>query len=296
MDWKIKYVTQPDLVQIRILCWIPFLFLIQSVIESTTIQINRTISDHDLTYIVVNCEYHNDTSFKRNVWLYNKGNYDLFKQRVGDTDWGGIINNQTDMDISCNLFAKKFMQITHECIPTNCVTIRPNDKIWMTFEIRKEIRIRDRLRKKYIKNKIGTNERKYKNQRNKVNNLKKLAKENFYVSINESLSELKNTNCKQYWKTIKMLIKGEGPSSEYHPLRSPNQNDASAFDNSDKCNLLNDYVCSITDLQDEYIPLPDFDDRGPNTLTDITVVEQDIIDIISLLIGPDVLVTRCLGK
>jgi hypothetical protein len=51
--------------------------------------------------------------------------------------------------------------------------------------------------------------RKYKNQRNKVNNLKKSAKENFYVSINESLSELKNTNFKQYWKTMKMLIKGE---------------------------------------------------------------------------------------
>jgi hypothetical protein len=56
--------------------------------------------------------------FKRNVWLYNKGNYDLFKQRVGDTDWGSIINNQTDMDISCNLFTKKLMQIAHECIPT----------------------------------------------------------------------------------------------------------------------------------------------------------------------------------
>jgi hypothetical protein len=84
----------------------------------------------------------------------------------------------------------------------------------MTSEIRKEIRIRDRLRKTYIKNKIGTNERKYKNQRNKVNNLKKSARENCYVSINESLSELKNTNCKKYWKTIKMLIKGEGQSSE----------------------------------------------------------------------------------
>jgi len=83
------------------------------------------------------------------------------------------------------------MQIAHECIPTNCITIRPNDKIWMTSEIRKEIRIRDHLRKKYIKYKIGTNERKYKNQRNKVNKLKKSAKENFYASINESLSELK---------------------------------------------------------------------------------------------------------
>ena len=34
MDWKIKYVTQPDLVQIRILCWIPFLFPIQSLLLS----------------------------------------------------------------------------------------------------------------------------------------------------------------------------------------------------------------------------------------------------------------------
>jgi hypothetical protein len=44
-------------------------------------------------------------------------------------------------------------------IHTNSVTIRPSDKMWMTSEIRKEIRIRDHLRKKYIKNKIGTNER-----------------------------------------------------------------------------------------------------------------------------------------
>jgi hypothetical protein len=77
------------------------------------------------------------------------------------------------------------------------------------------------------------------------------------------LSELKNTNFKQYWKTIKMLIKGEWQSSEYPPLRSPNQNDASAFDNSDKCNLLSDYFCSITDLQKEDILLPDFHDRCP---------------------------------
>jgi hypothetical protein len=46
-----------------------------------------------------------------------------------------------------------------------------------------------------------------------------------FMSINES--ELKSTNCKQYWKTIKMLIKDEGQSSEYPPLRSLNQNDAS---------------------------------------------------------------------
>ena len=100
-----------------------------------------------------------------------------------------------------------------------------------------------------------------------------------------------------------MLIKDEGQSSEYPPLRSPNENDASAFDNSDKYNLLSDYFCSITDLQDDDIPLPDFDDRGSNTLTNINVVAQDIIiSIISHYLipikqlAPTALVTRCLGK
>jgi hypothetical protein len=47
-----------------------------------------------------------------------------------------------------------------------------------------------------------------------VNNLKKSAKENFYVSINESLAEFTNTNSKHYRKTIKMVINGERQSSE----------------------------------------------------------------------------------
>jgi hypothetical protein len=130
-----------------------------------------------------------------------------------------------------------------------------------------------------------------------VNNLKKFAKDNFYVSINESLSERRSririsilisdvihilslglivtqlvgihscAICMNFLVnrlqdyTMSVWIKGEGPSSKYPPLHSPNQNDASAFDNSDKCNLLNDYFCSITDLQDDDIPLPDFDDR-----------------------------------
>jgi uncharacterized Fe-S radical SAM superfamily protein PflX len=39
------------------------------------------------------------------------------------------------------------MEIAHECIGTNTVTIRPSDKIRVTFEIRSELRVRDCLRK-----------------------------------------------------------------------------------------------------------------------------------------------------
>ena len=101
------------------------------------------------------------------------------------------------------------MEIAHGCIGTNTVTIRPNKRIWMTSEIRRELRVRHHLRKKCIQCKFIFIERKYKDQRNKVNNLKKSAKIEFYISINEKLSNLKNVNSKQYWKTIKMFITGE---------------------------------------------------------------------------------------
>ena len=56
--------------------------------------------------------------------------------------------------------------------------------------------------------------------------------------------------------------------------------------------MLNDYFCSISDLRDDNKPLPEFDDRRINTITNIVVTDQDIIDVISLLdpdkaVGPD---------
>jgi hypothetical protein len=43
------------------------------------------------------------------------------------------------------------------------------------------------------------------------------------------------------------------------------------------------YFCSTTDLEDDGIDLPDFDDRGCNTLTTIVVSEQDVMLNIKLL-------------
>jgi hypothetical protein len=54
--------------------------------------------------------------------------------------------------------------------------IREKDKPWFSNEIRKEIRIRDRLRKKIWRSQNENNIIKYKKQRNKINNMKKNSK------------------------------------------------------------------------------------------------------------------------
>ena len=60
--------------------------------------------------------------------------------------------------------------------------------------IRREIRKRDRFRRIYLKLKTALSQTIFKQQRNRVNNLKKQLKEKFYTNINENLNELKTIN------------------------------------------------------------------------------------------------------
>jgi hypothetical protein len=55
-----------------------------------------------------------------------------------------------------------------------------------------------------------------------------------------------------------------------------------SYEGVEKCGILNEYFCSITDLEDDGIDLPDFDDWGCNTLTTIVVSEQDVIDVLNV--------------
>ena len=62
-----------------------------------------------------------------------------------------------------------------------------------------------------------------------------------------------------------MLLKSECPTNDVPPLRNPNDIVASnlSYEDVEKCEILNKYFCSITDLiVDDGIDLPDFDDSS----------------------------------
>jgi hypothetical protein len=73
----------------------------------------------------------------------------------------------------CNTFTETFSRVARECIPTKMVTVHNSDRPWFNSELRREIRIRDRIRKTAKKYNKQSDIDKYKKQRNRVNNLKK---------------------------------------------------------------------------------------------------------------------------
>ena len=72
------------------------------------------------------------------------------------------------MNIINETFSKTLLDICNECIPKVTFTVRPNDKPWMTNDIRRLLRQRGRLHSKTkIKNK--NNEIHWHNYRTKRN-------------------------------------------------------------------------------------------------------------------------------
>ena len=109
-----------------------------------------------------------------------------------------------------NRFAHKYLEMVGRGIPSRLVRIRLNDKPWFNSEIRKEIRTRNRLHKLARRNQSNQSLQKYKSQRNKVNNMIKYAREQFFLSANELVNSLQSKNSKYYWTFVKRIMKGTG--------------------------------------------------------------------------------------
>jgi hypothetical protein len=87
----------------------------------------------------------------RDLYGIIKGDYNVMKQKLLEFDWDALIKREPDIDKACVNFTNVILSVSEECIPRREVTIRCNDKIWFDSNIRREIRKRDRFRRKYLK-------------------------------------------------------------------------------------------------------------------------------------------------
>ena len=136
---------------------------------------------------------------------------------------------------------------------------------------------------------------KYREQRNTVNNLVRNAKINYLKKLATSLQQ-GNLKPKQWWKITKQFLKQNKDSdipviihsgSQYH---SPTK----------KANILNNYFCKQSSVDDSHASLPPFTPPD-ETLSTIRLTNQDVEDVLNLLDvskanGPDLLSPRLLKE
>ena len=157
------------------------------------------------------------TTVKRKVWFYKRGNFEKLNDKILNTNWDFI--NTISMNDACIQFTDAILKYMDECIPSKDVTIRPNDKPWYNSEIRLYSRKRDRQRTKAGRTQSIDDWTKYRHFRNKVNNLKKYAKEQYFSNMEDLIVDSSKTNPKLYWKLLKQLIKTNKNCETIPPLK-----------------------------------------------------------------------------
>ena len=217
-------------------------------------------------------------SYKRQVWLYSQADFVAFNEDILNHDWETAINNIHDVNEACNYFTDKYIEIAEKNIPQNTITVRINDKPWFNSEIRREIRKKERLRKK-AKTGNSTALLNYKRQRNHVNNMKKYARETFYLDINNMIDQHTVNDKKEFWKLIRFVTKTGGTYNAIPPLINPDT-DSIEIDDKCKADVLNKYFSDISTIDDSNVELPDFNSRTDEKLSDVKFDQEDIIDIL----------------
>ncbi|CAG2224800.1 unnamed protein product [Mytilus edulis] len=248
------------------------------------IDINRQMSDHNATKVYLRIRIL-AKFFTRTIWLYKHADFTRFNNDIQNFDWQTTLTAfGDDIDGMAVFFTDKYIEIARNSIPTKTVTIRSSDKPWFNSEIRKEIRLRDRLHKKLRKLRTVQNTKKFKVQRNKVNNMIIHAKEQFYLNANGLLDEKSNKNPKAFWSLVKKVM-GNCRSTSIPPLLNQNTNEISV-DEKEKADLLNSYFCNISTSSDDRVIPPDLPLLTQHSLDIDEITEAEIKDILkSLEIG-----------
>ena len=62
--------------------------------------------------------------FKIRIWLYDRGNYNQYREQLQRVDWDEIINSGNSLDDLCESFSNVILQAAGESIPNKIITVR----------------------------------------------------------------------------------------------------------------------------------------------------------------------------
>ena len=218
----------------------------------------------------------------------------MFRQFVADFNWDSI--KREDVNQYALNFTDKLINLAQDCIPHKQVRIRPQDLPWINGTIRKLMRKRNRLYKKYKRNKTVENYESFKDIRNNVTSSLRKSKKEYFKSLADKLKSA-SLATSDYWKTLKSFIK-PSVNTSIPPIC---HNGSYISDSSDKAKLLNDFFVSQTSLDDSTATLPNTDLPANNTLHNIIITEEEVRSVLQTLklgksSGPDNINNRILKE
>ena len=198
--------------------------------------------DHFPVYVSINSIAPEIKIKTREVWDYDKLDPDKLTRHLLDVDWNFI--TEEDIHIAAEKFTSTIMTAAAEAIPKKTIHIRPTNKPWITAELKRNIRRRDRLFRRAKQTQTATDWNSWRKQRNFVTDLnRRLRNAHVKLQVNKLLASKQNPH--KYHQTLKKIT-GRNKKQTIPPLETPAGDTATG--NKQKANLLNRFFVSQTEL------------------------------------------------
>ena len=190
---------------------------------------------HCPVFVILTFKKEKLVNITREIWLYNQGDFNLLRQQVSNYDWNSVKSD--DVNCYAQNFTNTVLNLAKQCIPNKTFIVRPHDLPWMNGSIKKKIRKRNRLYKKYKRNKTVQHFEKYKRAKKDVIQCLRKSKKEYTESSAEKL-KMPNLSPSDYWKTLKSFIKPAN-NTKFPPI---NHDDVFIADSKQKAKLLDDFL------------------------------------------------------
>ena len=254
--------------------------------------------DHIPIYVSLNLQYQKTVGISTTqVWDYKNTDIDALVETLRQIDWRAITD--LDVDEATEVFTSTLLDAATQCIPSKLVRIK-RDKPWVTSELRRNMRKRDRLFKTARNRQTEHDWARWRAQRNIVTSLnRRLKNENLK---NKVALLLENKMNPYKYHTILKNITGFRRQNTIPPLV---QGDDILSTDSEKAEALNAYFCAQTDIdifdrQREH--LHSYQETHPETpfsIDALQVTPDEVLRVINSMhsskaCGPDQLPTKML--
>ena len=198
-------------------------------------------------------------TYKRHIWLYDRADVVGFHQQLSNTPWHIMFSTTDNANEAAGCWTDLFFNVVKDFIPNKIVTVRPNDKPWVDNELKRSIKQRDRLWRKFKHTRDQQSFNIFKQARNLVVSMNRQKRNQYLHRVQESLSG-PAANMKTFWGAFKALT-----GSKRNTAVPPLVRDGALITNPvDKAEAFNSYFSSQChfDTSVHYPPLP-----TPYTLT-----------------------------
>ena len=200
--------------------------------------IHTGMSDHCFVYVIIGKE---KNIFKQNYYKYSiNRNYkkldeNSFISDMRKVNWSEITCHD-NIDDAVNDFENKFLKVANIHAPMRRKRVRKQISPWLTDEIVKAMRERDKLKKEASKSNSPQSWMEYRKHKNKVNGMIKTSKKSF---IN---NEINTKDSKKIWKGLRYIVPGKAKSSKISSIMTET---GEKTDPKEIANCLNDYFATI---------------------------------------------------